>query len=46
MKTTITISKESYWKLMEIKVELRAMTWDELIDKIYKMVVKQSKNKK
>ena len=43
MKTSITIEKESYWKLKEIKVKLRCSTWDELIDKVYKMVLKSEK---
>ena len=32
--TSITIKEESYWKLANLKVKLRAKSWDELIDKI------------
>jgi len=34
----ITISDESYWKLMEIKVKLKCRTWKETINELHKMV--------
>jgi len=34
----ITISDESYWKLMEIKVKLKCGTWKEMINELHKMV--------
>ena len=44
MVKKITISDEAYWKLMELKAKLRAETWDDLIEKIYKMVFKDEKS--
>ena len=35
----ITISDESYRKLMEIKVKLRCRTWKETINKFYELVL-------
>ena len=43
MKTNITIEKESYWKLREIKARLRCTTWDEMVNKIYNMVFADEK---
>jgi len=40
MRKSISIQEESYWKLMELKAKLRADTWDDLIEKIHKMVFK------
>jgi len=34
----ITISDESYWKLMEIKVRLKCVTWKETISKLRELV--------
>ena len=34
----ITISDESYWKLMEIKVKLKSRTWKETINELHKLV--------
>jgi len=34
----ITISNESYWKLMEIKVKLKCGTWKETISRLHKLV--------
>jgi len=44
MRKSISIQEESYWKLMELKAKLRAETWDDLIEKIYKMVFKDEKS--
>ena len=38
MPKNVTLSDEAYWKLKEVQVELRCMTWDELAHKIYEMV--------
>lgn len=38
MRKSISIQDESYWKLIELKAKMRAKTWDELIDKIYKVI--------
>jgi len=37
----IGIHEEKFWKLMELKVKLRAKTWNELVDKLYEMVMKE-----
>jgi len=34
----VTISDESYWKLMEIKVKLKCATWRETINELHKLV--------
>jgi len=34
----ITISDESYWNLMEIKVKLKCRTWKETINELHKIV--------
>ena len=34
----ITISDESYWKLLEIKVRLKCRTWKETINKLHKII--------
>ena len=31
----ITLSDDSYWKLLEIKTKMRCRTWKELIDKLH-----------
>jgi len=41
-RTSITLSKESLWKLKEVKVRLRCDTWDEFVDKLYRMIVKNN----
>lgn len=41
MRKTISIMEESYWKLMELKVRLRAETWDSLIDKLYEVITSE-----
>jgi len=37
-KTGITISKETYWKLVEAKVKLKCKNWDEFADKITELI--------
>ena len=37
---SITFREDSYWKLLEIKAKLRARTWDELVDKLYDLVMR------
>ncbi len=32
----ISLSEESYWKLVELKARSRCRTWEELIDLFYK----------
>jgi len=39
----ITIKDETYFKLLELKAKLKAKTWEELVDKIYEMVIKKQK---
>jgi predicted CopG family antitoxin len=34
----ITISDDSYWKLLEIKVKLKCRTWKETIYELHKLV--------
>ncbi len=34
----ITISDESYWKFLEIKVKLKCRTWKETINELHKIV--------
>ena len=31
----ITLSDDSYWKLIEIKTRMRCRTWKELVDKLH-----------
>jgi len=38
--TCISVTKEKFWKLMELKVKLRCSTWDEFIEKIYPIILK------
>ena len=42
MPKNLTLSDEAYWKLKEVQVKLRCMTWDELAHKIYEMVFGES----
>ena len=42
MTKNITLSDEAFWKLKEVQVNLRCMTWDELAHKIYEMVFGES----
>jgi len=43
MRKSISILEESYWKLLELKAKLRAGTWDDLVNEIYK-IYKNEKN--
>lgn|GEM_PF-2046634 len=45
MKIGISLSKEAYWKLVEVKVRLRAKTWDEFANRIYEIVFKDEKRR-
>jgi len=38
MPKNVTLSDEAFWKLKEVQVKLRCMSWNELADKIYEMV--------
>jgi len=38
MVKNVTLSDEAFWKLKEIQVKLRCMSWNELADKIYEIV--------
>jgi len=38
------VQEGSYWKLMELKAKLRAETWDDLIEKIYEIVIRREKS--
>ena len=42
MVKNITLSDEAFWKLKEVQVKLRCMSWNELADKIYEMVFGES----
>jgi len=42
MPKNITLSDEAFWKLKEVQVRLRCMSWSELADKIYDMVFNES----
>ena len=42
----ITLQDDSYWKLLEIKVKLKCGTWKETIERLYKSVLNQQKEKK
>lgn len=44
MAKNITLSDEAFWKLKEIQVKLRCMTWDEFAHKIYEMVFSQGES--
>ncbi len=44
MAKNLTLSDEAYWKLKEVQVKLRCMTWDELVDRIHRMVFEDEKN--
>jgi len=41
---SITFREDKYWKLLELKARLKAKTWDELVDKLYDLVVKHEAN--
>ncbi len=41
MVKKLTLSDETYWKLMEVKVKLRCETWEEFADKIHKTRMKR-----
>ncbi len=41
---SITIRRETWEKLQKLKIYLGAMTYDELIDKIYMMLIRNSEN--
>ena len=45
MPKNITLSDEAFWKLKEVQVKLRCMTWDEFAHKIYEMVFGESDEK-
>jgi len=40
-RKSITISRESYFKLLELKAIMGADTWDEMIDKLWGVVSKK-----
>ena len=42
MAKNVTLSDEAFWKLKEVQVKLRCMSWNELADKIYEMVFNES----
>ena len=46
MSKNLTLSDEAYWKLKEVQVKLRCMTWDELAHKIYEMVFGDEEDEK
>ena len=46
MPKNLTLSDEAYWKLKEVQVKLRCMTWDELAHKIYEMVFGDEEDEK
>jgi len=35
----ISVDDETYWKLQELKIKLKARTWKELIAKIYGLLL-------
>ena len=35
----ITISDDSYWKLLEIRVKLKCRTWKETINELYELII-------
>jgi len=37
----LTISKESHYKLYEIRGRLKATSWDDLIAKLYKLIIEK-----
>lgn len=39
----ITLSEESYWKLIEIKTSLRCKTWEELADRLHTKLYETAK---
>lgn len=39
----ITLSDDSYWKLLEIKVKLKCRTWKEVTDELYRIVFEAEK---
>jgi len=41
---SITFREDKYWKLLELKARLKARTWDELVDKLYDLVVSHEAN--
>jgi len=43
--TSIPITKETYWKLLELKAKFKCSTWDELIEKIYPILLEILKEK-
>ena len=38
MPKNVTLSDEAFWKLKEVQVKLRCMSWNELAHKIYEIV--------
>ena len=38
MRTSISLDKESFWRLKEAKARLRCDTWEDFAEKIYEMV--------
>jgi len=44
MRTSISMEKDAYWKLKEVKARLRCNTWEEFADKIYDMVFRDEKH--
>jgi len=43
--TCITITKEAFWKFLELKAKLKCSTWNDLIEKIYSILIKEIKEK-
>jgi len=41
---SITFREDRYWKLLELKARLKARTWDELVDKLYDLVMRHEAN--
>ena len=37
--TQLSIKKEDYWKLAELKAKLKVKTWHDLITKIYEIIM-------
>ncbi len=41
---SITFREDRYWKLLELKAKLKARTWDDLVDKLYDLVMRYEAN--
>ena len=42
----LSVSEETYWKLLELKARLRAKTWDELLSKVCELLGVGKSNQK